>query len=141
MQIQFFGKLVEGKFKLNRQKVFNAYLKGLKNGDYYLTITKRKGTPKSREQLAYYYAVIIPTVFRQMVEDGHERFVVNIGGKFREIPLNEDVVDLMLKEACAFDEKSKAKMTKEECSDFIDRCVRWAACWLSCVIPEPDKET
>lgn len=138
MQVQFFGKLVDGRFKLNRQKVFNAYLKGQKNGDYYLTITKRKGPPKTLEQLGYYYAVIIPTVYQQLIDDGNERFVVKIGKKFKEVPLTKDVVDLMLKDTCAFDEKSKAKMTKEQCSEFIDRCIRWAARWLSCVIPEPD---
>lgn len=141
MKVEFEGKLVDGKFKLNRKSVWIAFLAGLKDGNYYLTLTKRKGPPKTLEQLAYYYAVIIPTVYNQMVEDGHERFVVNIGGKFKEIPLTKDVVDLLLKEACAFDEKSKAKMSKEECSAFIDRTIRWAARWLSCVIPPPDKET
>ena len=140
MKIEFDGKLVDGKFSLNRKTVWTAFLAGLPDGDYYLTITKRKGPPKTLEQLAYYYAVIIPTVYNQMVEDGHERFVVKVGGKVKEIPLTKDVVDLLLKEACAFEEKSKAKMSKEECSAFIDRCIRWAARWLSCVIPPPEKE-
>lgn len=138
MRIEFDGHLVDGRFKLNRKSVWQAYLAGLPDGNYYLTFTKRKGAPKTLEQLGYYYAVIIPTVYNQMVEDGHERFVVKVGAKFKEIPLTTDVVDLLLKESCAFDEKSKAKMSKEECSQFIDRCIRWAARWLSCVIPPPE---
>jgi len=141
MKVEFDGKLVDGRFALNRRKVWDAYLAGLQDGNYYLTITKRKGAPKTLEQLGYYFAVIVPTVYNQMVEDGHERFVVNIGGRFKEIPLTKDVVDLLLKEACAFDEKSKAKMSKEECSAFIDRCIRWSATYLHCVIPPPDTET
>lgn len=140
MKIEFEGKLVDGKFTLNRPKVFNAFLAGLNDGDYYLTFTKRKGAPKTLEQLGYYYAVIIPTVYNQLIADGNERFVIKIGNKFKEVPLTKDVVDLMLKETCAFDEKSKAKMTMAECSAFIDRCIRWAARWLSCVIPPPDTE-
>lgn len=140
MKVEFEGKLVDGRFRLNRKSVWKAFLAGLPDGNYYLTITKRKGPPKTLEQLGYYYAVIIPTVYNQMVEDGHERFVVNIGGKFKEIPLTKDVVDLLLKEACAFDEKSKAKMSKQECSEFIDRCIRWSAMYLHCVIPPPDTE-
>lgn len=141
MKIGFEGKLVDGKFNLNRKSIWDAYLAGLKDGNYYLTITKRKGPPKTLEQLAYYYAVIIPTVYQQLIDDGNERFVIKIGKKFKEVPLTKDVVDLMLKDTCAFDEKSKAKMSKQECSEFIDRCIRWAARWLSCVIPPPDKET
>lgn len=141
MKIEFEGKLIDGRFKLNRKSVWEAYLAGLKDGNYYLTIAKRKGPPKTLEQLAYFYAVIIPTVYNQMVEDGNERFVIKIGKKFKEVPLTKDVVDLMLKDTCAFDEKSKAKMSKQECSEFIDRTIRWAARWLSCVIPPPDKET
>lgn len=140
MKIEFYGHLVDGKFRFYRRPVWDAFLAGQKDGDYYVTITKRKGPPKTLEQLSYYYAVIIPTVYNQMVEDGHERFVVKVGAKFKEIPLTTDVVDLVLKESCAFDEKSKAKMSKEECSAFIDRCIRWAARWLSCVIPPPEGE-
>ena len=138
MKVEFYGQLEDGKFRFRRKDIWTAYLAGLKDGNYCLTITKRKGPPKTLEQLAYYYAVIIPTVYNQMVEDGHERFVVNIGGKSKEIPLTKDVVDLLLKEACAFDEKSKAKMSMQECSAFIDRTIRWAARWLSCVIPPPE---
>lgn len=141
MKVEFDGKLVDGRFKLNRKPVWQAFLAGLQNGNYYLTITKRKGEPKTIPQLAYYFAVIIPTVYQQLIDDGNERFVIKIGNRFREVPLTKDVVDLMLKEACAFEEKSKAKMSKEECSAFIDRCIRWAARWLGCVIPEPESET
>ena len=135
---QFYIKIENGKWSFNRGQVFDAYVQGLKDGDYYIELHKVKGASKTLEQLGYYYAVIIPTVHRQLVEDGNETFVVNIGGKFREVPLTVDVVDLLLKEACAFSEKSKAKMSMEECSEFIDRCIRWAARWLSCVIPPPD---
>jgi len=110
---------------LNKPKVFDAYCAGQKDGDYYITIHKVKGSPKTLEQLGYYYAVIVPTAFKQMVEDGNEKMVVKVGDKFKEVPLTEDVVDLLLKEACAkFDGKKvtlKRNMSKLECSEFIDR--------------------
>lgn len=138
MRPQFHGRIESGKWSLNREQVFNAYVQGQPDGDYYIEMRKAKGTSKTLEQLGYYYAVIIPTVYRQLVDDGNETFVVKIGSKFREVPLTKDIVDLLLKEACAFSEKSKAKMSMEECSAFIDRCIRWAARWLGCVIPPPD---
>lgn len=139
---QFHGQLVAGKFTLNNRQVFDAYCKGLKNGAYYLELHKRKGPPKTLEQLGYYFAVIIPTVKQAMVEHGNDYFVVKVGDKFKELPINDEVVDQLLKEACAkFDGKivNKADMTKEQASEFIDRCIRWAARYLGCVIPEPEK--
>jgi len=139
MQPQFFGKIQSGKWNLNRGQVFDAYISGQKDGDYYLVLHKVRGSPKTLEQLGYYYAVIVPTVYKQLVDDGHDRFVVNTGGKFKEVPLTTDIVDLLLKEACAFDEKLKRNMTLEQCSAFIDRCIRWSAKYLACVIPPPNE--
>ena len=123
---------------MNRPQVFDAYVQGQKDGDYYTTLNKAKGPSKTNEQLGYYFAVIIPTVYQQLKDDGNETFVVKIGPNFKEVPLTKDIVDLLLKEACAFpDNKSKAKMSMEDCSEFIDKCIWWSARWLGCVIPPP----
>jgi hypothetical protein len=141
---EFHGRISGGVFRLNRPKVFDAYVLGQKDGNYHIVIHKTKGSPKTLEQLGYYYAVIVPTAFKAMVENGCEEIFVNICGRSKSIPLTEDTVDLLLKETCAkFDGKNvtnKAKMSKEECSRFIDKCIRWCARYLSCVIPPPDTE-
>lgn len=103
-----------------------------------MELTKVKGEPKTGQQLAYYYAVINPAVMKAMKEEGNEHYVVKVGGRFKELPLTEEVVDYMLKESCCLPEKSKANISKEEAMEFIDRCIRWAARYLGCVIPEPD---
>lgn len=147
MQPEFHGKINGGYFTLNVPKVFNAYVKGLDDGNYYIVLHKRKGPSKTPEQLGYYYAVIVPTAFKQMKEDGNERMVIRTGKKnaykFKEVPLTEEVVDLLLKEACAkFDGKIvtlKRNMTMRECSEFIDRAIRWCARYLHCVIPPPEE--
>ncbi len=139
MKYPHHGQVVKGAFTLNRPEIYKAYCKGLREGKYYIEIHKAKGPPKTPEQLAYYFVAIIPTVFRQMVADGNDKMFVNIKGRSKEVPLTEDVVDQMLKQTCAvFDGKvvNKADMTMEQASIFIDRCIRWAARWLSCVIPE-----
>ncbi len=138
---EFYGQIKNGRFRLNRNNVFKAYAKGLRDGAYYFKLYKLKGEPKTLPQLAYYYAVIIPTVFKQMTDDGNDTFTVNIAGRNKEIPLTMDVVNDILKLSCAkFDGKNvtnKADMTKEEASEFITDCIRWAARYLHCVIPEP----
>ncbi len=143
MEPEFHGKIKGNRLLLNRPEVYWAYCAGLKDGDYYLKIFKQKGPAKTIEQLAYYYAVIVPTAFAQMIEDGNDTFVVKIGKQFKEVPLTKEIVDDLLKEACAkFEGKQiilKRNMSKEEASMFIDNCIRWCARWLGCVIPEPDK--
>lgn len=130
-------------FKLNRGHVFRAYCQGQKDGDYFLELHKAKGAPKTQEQLGLYFAVYIPTVKQSMIEHGNETFVVKIGDKFKEVPITDEVVDLLLKEACAkFDGKTvtnKRDMSKEQGSMFLENCSRWAARYLGCVIPEPEK--
>ena len=142
MQIRFYGKIVNGKLTLNRNQVYDAYCAGLKDGSYFIQIHKAKGSPKTLEQLGYYFAACVPTVFRQMVEDGNENMVIKIGDKFVELPLTEDVVDKLLKQRYAaskgLKEFSKALADKLEVSDFIDWVIRWSAKYLGCIIPPPD---
>lgn len=145
MKIEFHGRISEGIFRLNRPKVFDAYAQGLKDDNYYIVLHKAKGPPKTLEQLAYYYAVVVPTAFKQMKEDGNTTIVVNTGNKrFKELPLTEEIVDQLLKEACAkFDGKDvtlKRNMSKQECMEFLDKAIRWCARYLHCVIPPPDTE-
>lgn len=132
---QFHGTIKNGRLALTRGEVFSAYIQGQPEGDYYLTLTKAKGPSKTLEQLGYYFAVIVPTVYQQLVDDGNETFVVNISGRDKELPLTKDIVDLLLKQACGV--TSKAKMSIKECSEFIDKCIRWSARYLGCVIPPP----
>ncbi len=144
MLVEFDGKLVNGRFELNRKIVWKAYLAGLKDGDYYVTFAKRKGVPKSSAQLAYYYSVIVPIVYKQMVEDGNDKFIIKIGKRFKEVPLTDEIVDMLLKEACAkFDGKTitlKRNMSIEEASIFIDRVIIWAAQYMGCIIPPAEEK-
>ncbi len=145
MQPEFHGKLRSGFFSFNRLSVWEAYLKGLPDGEYFVNIHKRKGAPKTPEQLAYYYAVVVPTAYNQMVADGNDSIIINTGNnKFKEIPLTKVMVDKMLKQIWAkakdVEVKSKSKFTIEEASELIDISIRWCARYLHCVIPPPDTE-
>ncbi len=143
MQPEFYGKVTNGLFFYNNIKVFLAYVKELKDGDYYSTLHKAKGALKTNEQLGYFHAVVVPTVFKQMVDDGNDTVMFNIGGRIKELPLTEDMVVEMLKEIWAKSKgvkvKSKADMTIEEASELIDISIEWAARYLGCSIPEPSK--
>jgi hypothetical protein len=144
MDVQFHGRIKDGKWTLNRGQVFDAYIQGQPDGDYYLVIHKAK-IPKTLQQLAYYYAVVVPTVRKTMIEHGNDSIVVSIGKAFKELPLTIETVDAILKEVWAktkgVDVKSKARMSIKEASELIDISIMWAARYLGCVIPPPDTET
>ena len=139
---EFHGKIKDGLFFYNNFKVFLLYVKGLKNSDYYITLQKVKGSPKTHEQLGYFHAVVVPTCFKQMVEDGNDTVTFDVAGGTKEIPLTEDMVVEMLKEIWAkykgVKVKSKADMTKTEASELISISIEWAARYLHCSIPEPN---
>lgn len=138
---QFFGKIKDGLFYYNNYKVFLAYTKGLKDGDYYLELHKVKGSPKTLEQLGYFHAVVVPTAYQQMVEDGNKTVIFEMDGKKKELRLTEDMVVEMFKEIWAKSKgvpvKSKADMTKTEASELISISIEWCARYLHCSIPEP----
>lgn len=139
---EFPGKIKDGLFYYNNFKVFCAYTKGLKDGDYYATLHKVKGSPKTLEQLGYFHAVVVPTAFKQMVEDGNDTVIFEMEGRKKELRLTEDMVVEMLKEIWAKSKgvkvKSKADMTKTEASELISISIEWCARYLHCSIPEPN---
>ncbi len=143
MKPEFHGTITVDGWTMHSPKVFAAYVAGQKPGKYYLTLTKVKGPPKTAEQLGYYYAVVLPTAYKQMLEDGNDTIIVQIGDKQKEVPLTEDVVDGVLKAACAKfngqNVKDKRNMTKEDAAVFLGDTIRWCARYLHCVIPEPER--
>jgi len=83
----------------------------------------------SLRQMGYYYAVILPTVHSQLVDEGHETM---------GIPISKDTADQVLKHYCS-DGLLKRNMTVEDAKKFIDNCIRWASVNLGCSIPEPER--
>ncbi len=140
---EFYGKVTNGLFFYNNIKVFLAYVKELKDGDYYATLHKAKGALKTNEQLGYFHAVVVPTIHKQMIEDGNRTVKFEMNGRVKELPLTEDMVVDILKEVWAKSKgvkvKSKADMTKAEASELIDVSIEWSARYLHCSIPEPSK--
>ncbi len=134
----FYTKIKKGILSWKNKKVFDAYCLMMKDGDYTLTLSRTVAS-KTNEQLGYFHAVVVPTAFQQMVRDGNRSIMVPINGKFKELPLTEDVVVSMLKQVWATSKgcevKSKADMTIEECSELIEISIQWCATYLGCVIP------
>jgi inorganic pyrophosphatase len=147
-KMPFYGKVKDGVFTYNRLEIFSAYCQYLRDGDYTIEISRTVAS-KTNEQLGYFHAVVVPTVFKQMQDDGNDSIVICIKGqdgephKYKEIAMTEEVVVNMLKEVWAkhynCEVKSKADMNIEEASQLIDTSIQWAARYLGCVIPPPQE--
>ena len=137
MKTTFYGTIKDGIYTRTHPEIFDAYCLGQADGEYSEDFQKTV-SPKTLAQLAYYYAVIIPTALRQMKEDGNGTKTIRVGNREKLMPLDKDDIDDMLKDACAT--KNKGRMSIEEASEFIERCILWCATWLHCVIPPADKD-
>ena len=133
--VTFYGFNEKGKFHWHHQGVFDSYWQGQSDGNYSGTFDKSVA-PKTLPQMAYYHAVIVPAALKGIIAAGNGTYKVEVGGGVKEFPMDDDMVDKILKGACHV--KSKGRMNMEEASEFIDKCIMWCARYLGCVIPNPD---
>ena len=143
-KMPFYTKIKDGIHSFNRPEIFAAYCKLQKDGDYCMELSKSKTVPsKTNEQLGYFHAVVVPVVFKQMVDDGNDNINFMVHDKLKTIPMTEETVVQLLKQVWANSKgcevKSKADMSIEEASELIDISILWAARYLGCVIPKPSK--
>ncbi len=140
--------------KQNRTRVFERFgnlnwslvstqLDSWRDGqDGYLSITK-KGKSKSREQLGWYYAVILPVAFEAFKDNGDFTLTLNYKDKSIKVDLTKETVDMFLKLRYADvigEYKDKENMLMAECAAYEDWCVKWLSVWLNCHIPPPDSQ-
>ncbi len=104
-------------------------LSDMPEGTWITETIKPVGKSISHKQLGYYYAVILPTVHEQLLEDG-----IEVMG----VPISQETADEILKHHCS-DGLKKRNMSVDDAKEFIDRCIQWANITLGCRIPEPDE--
>ena len=141
-KMPFYTKIKDGIHSFNRPEIFAAYCKLQKDGDYCMELSRTVAS-KTNEQLGYFHAVVVPVVFKQMIDDGNDNINFMVHDKLKTIPMTEETVVQLLKQVWANSKgcevKSKADMNIEEASELIDISILWAARYLGCVIPEPSK--
>jgi len=107
----------------------------------YITFHK-KGSPKSPEQLGYYYAVILPTAVEAFRRNQDYQLYLEHKDKKVKLELTLKNADTFMKlryAAMTGEYKDKEDMNMAECSAFEDWCIKWLATWLNCQIPPADR--
>lgn len=105
-------------------------------------VSVRSVATKSNEQLGYYWAVIVPKIQEGMREQGNELSQVEVNQFLNERFFCQTKTISWVKNGAEFfaqlrKPRSKSGATKDEMSQFIDECIRFANTELGVFIPEP----
>lgn len=105
-------------------------------------VSVRSVATKSNEQLGYYWAVIVPKIQEGMREQGNELSQVEVNQFLNERFFCQTKMISWVKNGVEFfarlrKPRSKSGATKDEMSQFIDECIRFANTELGVFIPEP----
>ncbi len=106
-----------------------------------LAITKAV-LPKTKQQLGYYYAVIVPQAVKAFLVNEDYSLKITIAGHAVEVEMTIKNMDSFLKEryeAVVGKNVNKTDMDVVECSAYEDWCIKWLKTWLKCDIPPADK--
>lgn len=112
-----------------------------------VTVDVKSAASKTKEQLGYYWAVVLPRIQQGMREHGNELSLADINQL-----LNEKFY-CVTKTASWTDEKgvqhvhvirkpkSKSGARKDQMAVFLDEVIRWASLELGVWVPEPSYNT
>ncbi len=144
-----FGRLV---LRDIDKRSYCTFLEKFNDGIWFNVRIVRAMAPKTLEQLGYYYAVVLPTIRTELINQGHTMNVFGV-----EVAIDKDQTDKLIKYFCArLDEEGnlmihdpvnhpnrkilrKRKMSKLQASQLIDNAIQWANGVLQCQIPEAVK--
>jgi len=124
-------------------QILYKWLQGLKEGTEGYLEFKKRGKQKSREQLGYYYGVILPMAVQAFEANEDYRLNVTMAGHEIKIELTLDNMDTFLKQRYAAKtgiHKDKSEMNMWELSDFQNWCIKWMQEWLNVTVPEACKD-
>lgn len=107
-------------------------------------VSVRSVATKSNEQLGYYWAVIVPKIQAGMREQGNELSQVEVNQFLNERFFCQLKTISWVKNGAEFfaqirKPRSKSGATKDEMSQFIDDCIRFANTELGVFIPAPNE--
>lgn len=127
--MEFFAEILNGKFK-------NVI--PIADGRYYVKIEKKN--KRSLPQNAYYHGIIVPEIKRGMFEIGYDEISTNEVHEFLKAKfLQKETINKKTGEVI-YVPGSTAKLTIIEFNEFLEKCQRFAAEYLSIVINDPNTQ-
>ena len=107
-----------------------------------IEVTLRSKATKTREQLGYYWEVILPRVRQGLEQDGNEMSLAEVNQFLNEkffykLKTVTWKVGQDEHQHTILSPRSKSGATKDEMSAFLDKVIRWAQADLGVEIPLP----
>ena len=138
------SKVYEVAVQRELNEVYLDALKALEKGRA-LKIEVKSVATKTKNQLAYYWSVVLPRVQQGLEEQGNEMSIYEVNRFLNEKffftsktvcwKKGKDEYVQVIRTA-----RSKSGASKDEMSAFLDKVIRWANMDLGIFIPEPVTE-
>ena len=130
------GKVHDGVWVSQYPDVLAEQLRGIPDGTWLSVSYSKPGKQKTLPQLGYYYAVVLPIIWRQLADDGWTITIATGTDYEYERVITHDEADAFLKRQ--FAQSKKRRMSRDELSDFLERCIAFGNGKLKCKIPPAD---
>ena len=111
-----------------------------------IEVSVRSKASKTKEQLGYYWEVVLPRVRQGLEQDGNEMSLVEVN-QFLNEKFFYKLKTVTWKvgndehQHTILTPRSKSGASKDEMSQFLDKVIRWAQVDLGVEIPLPVRET
>ncbi|HPT15504.1 MAG TPA: recombination protein NinB [Bacteroidales bacterium] len=131
-------RIENGTLKFKQRSTVLSDIAQMKDGDYVMTIERRK-KKRSLSQNAYYWGVVVPLVkeglldigYRMTTDDTHEY----LKGQFAITEVVNERTGEVLKSI-----GSTSEMTTSKMMDYFAEITQWAAEYLNVQIPNPGEQ-
>lgn len=132
-------RVLHGNAVCQYPQILREQLLGLPEGQWLSVQYFKPAKGHTDPQRAYYYAVIIPLVWQDFLSKGITE-TVGHGTAFEyEQDITQEKTHEILTRQLS-DGMSLSRMNREELSDYLDRCIQFAAKTLGVTIPPPTKK-
>lgn len=135
---KFHTTVTSGNLKITDRPSFTSLVATLKDGEYIMTIEKKK-RKRSLNQNSYLFGVVVEMVWKGLCDLGHEvskeetHEFLKATFNYKEI-VNEQTGEIYRIPL------STATLSTVEFNEYVERVVRWAAEFLGIVIPMPNEQ-
>lgn len=124
------------------ERRLERFYKSLRNGSY--EISAKKAGTRSNQQNRYYFGIVVPLIQKGIKDLGTE-LTKEETHEFLKAKFNADEIQVVDKNSgeLLYESipKSTTRLNKEDFSAYTEQIQRWAAEFLSIIIPDPGSQT
>ena len=132
------ARIQSGVMTMKQKSSFLADIKNLRDGDYVVTVERKKKT-RSIEQNRYYWGVVVPLVRQGLIDLGYQ---ITFEGTHEYLKANFNVIEIINEHSGEIIKTvgSTTEMSTSQMMEYFAQIYRWSAEYLNVIIPEPNTQ-